>query len=140
MLLFFFFFRHGAALKKNISNLSRRVFCDAQKAESEELNGEDSKHSKPGTISWPKPVKSRKFSEAVDIEAIMSMPLSPGRGRSKITGSTRSTNDTKYEIVKAKFTNVSLKTISLTYGWSQVVTAFVGGFAITPSGKRLYLN
>ncbi|KAG7357645.1 STAS domain containing protein [Nitzschia inconspicua] len=49
------------------------------------------------------------------------------------TTTTTTTTNPQYEMYHAKPTTATLKTISLTYGKSQVVTALVGGFAITPS-------
>jgi hypothetical protein len=96
------------------------------------MNGEDDKQSKPGTVAW----HLRKFSEAVDIEAVMSPPIAQDTESNPNTK-----EDTpKYQIITAKPTNVNLKTISLTYALSQVVTAFIGGFAITPSGELWYLR
>eukprot|EP00533_Pseudo-nitzschia_delicatissima_P009457 CAMPEP_0116083310 /NCGR_PEP_ID=MMETSP0327-20121206/3201_1 /TAXON_ID=44447 /ORGANISM="Pseudo-nitzschia delicatissima, Strain B596" /LENGTH=1114 /DNA_ID=CAMNT_0003574181 /DNA_START=152 /DNA_END=3496 /DNA_ORIENTATION=+ len=124
---------HGTALKKNISNLSRKVRAiKPMVAEVEE----DAKQNKRGSFTIPKPVKSRKFSEAVDIEAVMSQPKITGTGAGNNNSGDNDKADeeaSNYEIIKAKTTSVSLKTISMTYAWSQVVTAIIGGFPITPS-------
>ena len=98
------------------------------------MDGDDDKQSKTGIVAW----HLRKFSEAVDIEAVMSPPIAQGSGSDNNNPNTKE-DSPKYEIITAKPTNVNLKTISLTYGLSQVVTAFVGGFAITPSGELRYL-
>ena len=121
--------RHGAALKKNISNLSRRVSSENYK-KSEALELEET-NGRLGTIARPPPFKSRKFSEAVDIEAVMS--FSSDRGTA---GENKNTEETSgYQIIRAKSTNLSLKWISVTYAWGQLLVAFVGGFAIIPAGK-----
>ena len=100
-------------------------------SELEEING------KAGAIPRPPPIKSRKFSEAVDIEAIMSVPLDQGTAGDNNNNEKAETS--KYKIIRAKPTNISLKLISVTYAWSQLLIAFVGGFAITPQGKVRYL-
>ena len=77
-------------------------------------------------------MRARKFSEAVDIEAVMTIPASKGaENNNDPNGETPA-----YQIIEAKPTTISLKTISFAYGWSQVVTAFVGGFASIPAGKH----
>eukprot|EP00980_Cylindrotheca_fusiformis_P000207 scaffold42_cov133-Cylindrotheca_fusiformis.AAC.4 len=101
---------HGTALKKNIPNLSRRS------------TKSDISRSPPKVLS-SKPVKSRKFSEAVDIEAVMHNPAT----------NKEETEEKTSQFVTAKPTNIMLKTILLPYGCSQFISAFVGGFAITPS-------
>lgn len=77
--------------------------------------------------------KRRRFSEAVDIEAV----LANAKGQ-ETEDENEETSD--YEIVHPKRMNVSLRWISLTYAWSQFVTAIVGGFAVTPSSKFRYLE
>eukprot|EP00531_Pseudo-nitzschia_arenysensis_P017252 CAMPEP_0116130000 /NCGR_PEP_ID=MMETSP0329-20121206/8223_1 /TAXON_ID=697910 /ORGANISM="Pseudo-nitzschia arenysensis, Strain B593" /LENGTH=1118 /DNA_ID=CAMNT_0003624303 /DNA_START=154 /DNA_END=3510 /DNA_ORIENTATION=+ len=126
---------HGAALKKNISNLSRRVLSIKPTATTSELE-EDDNQKKRGSFTFSIPVKSRKFSEAVDIEAVMAPPKAAGIGSGANVNSdnnSRSEEASNYQIIRAKSTSVSLKTISMTYAWSQVATAIVGGFAVTPS-------
>eukprot|EP00535_Pseudo-nitzschia_heimii_P009560 CAMPEP_0197192470 /NCGR_PEP_ID=MMETSP1423-20130617/25121_1 /TAXON_ID=476441 /ORGANISM="Pseudo-nitzschia heimii, Strain UNC1101" /LENGTH=1092 /DNA_ID=CAMNT_0042645353 /DNA_START=98 /DNA_END=3373 /DNA_ORIENTATION=- len=117
---------HGAALKKNIPNLSRRVSTDKfKKLEAREREDENGRLE---TIPRAPPVKSRKFSEAVDIEAIMSVPLNQGTADETNNGERAS----GYQIIRGKSTNISLKFISVTYAWTQLLVAFVGGFAILP--------
>lgn len=50
-----------------------------------------------------------------------------------INGTVDDESKQEFEIYQAKPTSATLKTISLTYGKSQVVSAIVGGFAVTPS-------
>lgn len=122
--------RHGAALKKNIPNLSRTVLKEtiANDVEDIKCGNNEIKINKPPSI------KSRKFSEAVDIEAVMRPLLAQAK-----TNNTDNTNDNKeaeiakYHTVHAKPTSITLKNIYLTYGWSQAVTFIVGGFPITPA-------
>ncbi|KAL3904187.1 MAG: hypothetical protein SGILL_010164, partial [Bacillariaceae sp.] len=78
----------------------------------------------------PPKVKSRKFSEAVDIEAVMMPALG---GDPAKTGDDKTDKQPEYVMYHAPPTRATLKEISLTYGNSQIVTAIVGGFAITPS-------
>lgn len=99
---------------------------------------EDGNQKKRGSFTFSIPVKSRKFSEAVDIEAVMAPLKATGAGSgANVSGDSNSGREkaSDYEIIRAKSTSVSLKTISMTYAWSQVATAIVGGFAVTPSGK-----
>jgi Sulfate permease family len=131
-----FVHRHGAALKKNVPNLSRKVRSDDPILEKNQkrIESEDSKAAVGiHILSKPPSVKSRKFSEAVDIEAVMQ--LSPSK--SYINNGTAETmddnNKPQFEIYQAKPTSATLKMISLCYGKSQIVTSIVGGFAITPS-------
>jgi MFS superfamily sulfate permease-like transporter len=118
---------HGAALKKNIPNLARKVRSDDPALTSFSV-GDDGALSPNHRTSHPK-VRSRRFSEAVDIEAVMQ----PFNGNTQ-GGNGEAEQKPKYEILHAKPTNVSLKSISLTYGCSQLVSALVGGFAVTPAG------
>jgi hypothetical protein len=110
---------HGAALKKNIPNLSRTV------ASAPDGTEEPSIILPPKILAKPASIRMRKFSEAVDIEAVI---LPVGKGES-------SSSDKKADVhvIHAKPTNISLKDILLPYGLSQFVAALVGGFAATPS-------
>jgi hypothetical protein len=105
---------HGTALKKNIPNLSRTV------------RSKDivviSRSPMRSTVKPPS-LKARKFSEAVDIEAVMLPTSTYGVGLE---------NPDSF-VEHAKPTNISLKAILIPYGMSQFLAAFVGGFAITPS-------
>jgi hypothetical protein len=103
---------HGTALKKNIPNLSRTV-------RSKDIVDRSPMRS---TVQPPS-LKARKFSEAVDIEAVMLPTSTAGGGLEK--------PDSIVE--HAKPTNISLKAILIPYGMSQFLAAVVGGFAITPS-------
>jgi hypothetical protein len=104
---------HGTALKKNIPNLSRKA-----KQSDSSLSS-----LKPiPSLPLPKPVRSRKFSEAVDIEADM-------HHHAATKGSDVNSN----KVVTAKPTNITLKEILLPYGYSQFISALVGGFAVTPA-------
>ena len=124
--------RHGAALKKNVPNLSRKVRSDDPilKKNKPATDLPDEKQQLAISNNSSK-AKSRKFSEAVDIEAVM-QPL-PSASATSTNGESDESGP-KYEIYQAKPTDVTLKTISLVYGKSQIVSALVGGFAITPSG------
>jgi hypothetical protein len=106
---------HGTALKKNIPNLSRIVRSKDVVVIS---------RSPMRSTMKPPSLKARKFSEAVDIEAVM-LPTSAAVGG----------GSEKPDIIveHAKPTNISLKAILIPYGMSQFLAAFVGGFAITPS-------
>ena len=139
--MFFCLFRHGAALKKNISNLARRVLSDDKPTAAIASESEDGKHNNNEIIiSKPPSIKSRKFSEAVDIEAVMSVPVAQAITKNGNSNDGKEVETPKYQIIQANSTNISLKTISLTYGWSQVMTALVGGFAVTPAGKNQYVR
>jgi hypothetical protein len=100
---------HGTALKKNIPNLARTVKID------------DSSVASPfrTSISRP-PTKARTFSEAVDIEAVM-QPIAAGAAKPTT------------KVIHAKPTNITLKKILIQYGYSQFISAAVGGFACAPS-------
>ncbi|KAG7357640.1 cyclic nucleotide-binding protein [Nitzschia inconspicua] len=165
---------HGAALKKNIPNLARKVRSDDpileknKKQTSQQSNDNDNHNDNTANtaivvgahvLQRPPSIKYRTFSEAVDIEAVMQttttttttmIPSNTKQMTTTTNGRTTesnhhdnnndSDNDNKdtttkpqYEMYHAKPTTATLKTISLTYGKSQVVTALVGGFAITPS-------
>jgi len=104
---------HGAALKKNLPNLSRTV----KGAEPPEETVE-----KP--LPKPLAIRSRFFSEAVDIEAVM-LPTT--------NGAASADPKKNAHFVRAKSSNISLKTILTPYGISQFVSALFGGFAATPS-------
>jgi len=128
---------HGAALKKNISNLSRRVLntpTTETTAASAEIKNEDGNDGLTERIPKSSYIKSRKFSEAVDIEAVMSLPVPHDIANSSSSNiNDPEAENAKYKIIQAKSTNKSLKTVSLAYGWSQVFNVVAGGFAITPS-------
>jgi len=149
--MFFFSFHssHGAALKKNVGNLSRKVLHEETRksaALTENESGDESNGASERVILPEPPLvkKSRKFSEAVDIEAVMSTQAVNGSANySSISSSNTTTNNgggeesegPKDRFVQAKSTNISLKAVSLAYGWSQVFNVIAGGFAITPSGE-----
>jgi hypothetical protein len=118
---------HGAALKKNIPNLVRRVRSDDPALT--KFNNNDAGSLSPTNKVNPPNVRSRTFSEAVDIEAVMQQ----ANGVIQV-GNGEPGDKPKYEMLYAKPSNVSLKSISFTYGCSQVVSALVGGFAVTPAG------
>jgi hypothetical protein len=122
--------RHGAALKKNIPNLSRTVLKETTASDAE-----DSKHSNNEIkINKPPSIKSRKFSEAVDIEAVMRPLLAQAKNNNvDNTNDDKKAEIAKYHTVHAKPTSITLKNIYLAYGWSQAVTFIVGGFPITPA-------
>lgn len=117
---------HGAALKKNIPNLARKVRSDDPALKRFSIDDDES--VSPKHKMNPPKVKSRTFSEAVDIEAVMQA----GSGVNEVA-----VEKPEYEMLHAKPSNVSLKSISLTYGYSQVVSALVGGFAVTPAGTLI---
>lgn len=165
---------HGAALKKNIPNLARKVRSDDPALKRFGISDEGSLSPKHKVS--PTKARSRTFSEAVDIEVVMqpiigstesgngeagdkkkyemllAKPSNVSRKFSEavdidvvmqpIIGNNESGNGEaddkpKYEMLLAKPSNVSLKSISLTYGWSQLVSALVGGFAVTPAGTSI---
>jgi hypothetical protein len=103
---------HGTALKKNIPNLSRKVKLDKAANKSDT----SLKPNKPPLLVRPKPIKSRKFSEAVDIEAVMypsqSIP------NSKVV------ENQSFKVECAKPTNIPLKAILLPYGEFEVAYFF----------------
>ena len=109
---------HGAALKKNIPNLVRKVSVNSKQENREEI-------VKSPRMTVPARARNRTFSEAVDIEAVlkpfsMSMRVVADEGSSIAE-------------IRAQPTNISLKSILGPYGVSQIVGALVGGFAVTPS-------
>jgi len=98
---------HGTALKKNVPNLARPAMASdfVESPEKRRPSVAQNRHK-------------RLFSEALDIEAVMS--------------STRDKSSEK-PIYRAKDTNISLETILTEYGHSQYVSALIGSFGITPS-------
>jgi hypothetical protein len=115
---------HGTALKKNIPNLSRTVKADDPSAAA--LMGSPPVSPAPN-MRRPAPIRSRKFSEAVDIEAVIEQPSN---------GAAANADASKTEaavVIHAKPTNIPLKEILLQYGYSQFVVTLVGGIAITPA-------
>ena len=104
---------HGTALKKNIPTLTRV----------EKINNDPVKEViQPLALSRrPTVVRAhqRKFSEAVDIDGTQTE-----RTASVITNAT--------VVVTAKPTKASLKAILTQYGYSQLISGMVGGFAVIP--------
>ena len=100
---------HATALKKNIPNLARTVKID------------DSSVASPTRTPIPRPpTKARTFSEAVDIEAVVQqIPAGTAKPTTKV--------------IRAKPTNINLKKILIQDGYSQFISAAVGGFACAPS-------
>lgn len=103
---------HGAALKKNVPNLSR-----VEKVEEPEI---------PSRLSLARQSTARManrhrrvFSEAMDIEHVPTEPTDIGNGEAT-------------HVVTAKPTNASLKEILLQYGIAQYACGLVGSFAVTP--------
>jgi hypothetical protein len=107
---------HGAALKKNIPNMTRTIKTTVEV--------EEKKFAPSPRIPRPIGIASRKFSEAVDIEAVVPAPSNKA---------TTSTVPSGVTIEHARPSNISLKSILTTYGISQLVSAIFGGFAITPA-------
>ena len=103
---------HGAALKKNIPNLARKVPAGSKP----EIRDEAMESPR---MTVPDRVRHRTFSEAVDIEAVLK-PF----GMSMRVGPDESNNITE---IRAEPTNISLKSILRPYGVSQLVAALVGG-------------
>jgi hypothetical protein len=104
---------HGTALKKNIPTLTR-VETVAAETVVEPL--------RPlGLTNRPAIIQAhlRKFSEAVDIEG--------PRPEAEVSVDTSTTI-----LVTAKQTKASLKTILTQYGYSQLISGIVGGFASIP--------
>jgi hypothetical protein len=116
---------HGTALKKNIPNLSRTVKADDPSAAA--LMGSPPVSPAPN-MRRPAPIRSRKFSEAVDIEAVIEQPSNGTAANADTTSKTEET-----VMIHAKPTNIPLKEILLQYGYSQFVVTLVGGIAITPA-------
>lgn len=108
---------HGAALKKNIPNLARTE----KSSRTEELVADDEAMAIPRPVAF----RARQFSEAVDIEAVMQVQSKLATGPTNVASGG--------VVVHAKPSNISLKSILVPYGISQFVSAFFGGFAITPS-------
>ncbi len=106
---------HGAALKKNLPNLSRTI-------KGADVIKEDIQSSP--TIVRPVTIRTRQFSESVDIEAVMQ--IAP-----KL--SALSTSKKADQVIHAPPSNISFKAILAPYGISQFVSALFGGFAITPA-------
>ena len=104
---------HATALKKNIPNLVREA----------RPNDPVAPPSPKATLTAAS-TRSRKFSEAVDIEVVMQQP------------STENVGNKPEEVVSkfhAKPTNIPLKSVLAPYAYSQFFASLVGGFAITPS-------
>ena len=106
---------HAAALKKNLLNLSRTVHATDEK--------QDVPQPSP-TIRRPAGLRTRQFSETVDIEAVMLFaPKAPA---------TTIPNKVA-QVIRPKPSNLALKAILAPYGLSQFVAALFGGFAVTPA-------
>ena len=120
---------HGAALRKNIGLMQRRV--PASKIATEE-NGHSTLHEaresirKLSTRNIPSPVRfrTRQVSEAVDLDSF---------GVNLTTGLDAPNNETKWVVTQSKPTKHTLTEILAQYAYSQYICAFVGGFAMTPS-------
>jgi CRP-like cAMP-binding protein len=131
-----FLTRHGAALKKNVPNLSRKVRSDDPILEKnrKRVTSEDQMTADGiRVVNKPPTVKARTFSEAVDIEAVLQTAPSKMGSTNGAAEDGDDENKPQFEIYQAKPTSATLKQISLSYGKSQIVSALVGGFAITPS-------
>jgi hypothetical protein len=105
---------HGTALKKNIPTLSRV----------EKMNNDPVREAiQPLALSRkPTVVRAhhRKFSEALDIDGTQQE-----RTASAVAA-------TAMVVVTAKPTKASLKAILTQYGYSQLISGLVGGFAVIP--------
>lgn len=114
---------HGAALKKNLPNLTRTV----QGAEATQQEADSEAMDRSPKLSKPVGIRARQFSEAVDIEAVMQPPTT--------TAAANTTTEPKTNtfVIHAKPSNIALKDILFPYGMSQYVSALFGGFAATPS-------
>lgn len=104
---------HGAALKKNVPNLSRIEKAEVEGSLRRLTKGLSSRFVTRGA-------HRRKFSEVLDIEHMVVPDLGNASGPAAT-------------VVNAKPTQVSLKDILFQYGISQFICGAVGGFAITPS-------
>jgi hypothetical protein len=104
---------HGTALKKNIPTLSR---VEKVKKETAVETVRPLALSRKPTVLRS---HQRKFSEAVDIDGAQQEQ-------------TTSTNVHATIVVTAKPTKASLKTILTQYGYSQIISGLVGGFAVIP--------
>jgi hypothetical protein len=119
---------HGAALKKSVPNLSRLeevpVASQAAAAAAAASAWSDSISSasplrRPSALSPDK----RRFSEAIDIEAVFASD----------TAAAENGCDETMHMVSASPTHASLQYILYQYGLSQFVCALVGSFPITPN-------
>jgi hypothetical protein len=103
---------HGTALKKNVPTMSRM----------EKVKVEPAETLKPLTLARKTTVKQghrRRFSEVVDIDGIQ-----PEASANTGTSATI--------VVMAKPTQATLKEILVQYGYSQLISCLVGGFAVIP--------
>jgi len=104
---------HGAALKKNVPNLSRLEIVKQEPLSRLSL-------TRQSTARLTNRHK-RIFSEAIDIEQVQEAP-----------SQAKNQNGVDTHVVTAKPTNASLKEILLQYGYAQFMCALVGSFAVTP--------
>lgn len=114
----------GAAMKKNVANMSRTVKNTEVVEEKLVLSPQI---ARPVSLRS----KSRMFSEAVDIEVAAPPPTTTTNGSSKKGSNPAIASGMK--IIQAKPSNISLKIILTTYGNSQLISAIFGGFAISPA-------
>jgi hypothetical protein len=104
---------HGTALKKNVATMSRMERVKVEPVV-EPL--------KPLTLARKTTVKQghrRRFSEVVDIDGIQPVEASADASCATV-------------LVTAKPTQATLKEILVQYGYSQLISSLVGGFAIIP--------
>lgn len=117
---------HGAALRKNIGLMERRVHANKVVTEENGHNDDQESITKPSIGSIPAPVRFRKrqVSEAVDLDFFAT----------NIPTSHEATNiETKWVVTQSKPTKHTLTEILAQYAYSQYICAFVGGLAMTPS-------
>lgn len=112
---------HGAALKKNVPNLQRKVRAATTATEP---GGSPTKRALPKPVSIG--AHRRLFSEAVDIEQ-MNLPSAD------VDGTDAGTATKTLITEQAAPTKHSLNEILLLYGLSQFLCALIGSFGITPS-------
>jgi hypothetical protein len=118
---------HGAALKKSVPNLSRleevpvasHAAAAAASAWSDSISSA-SPLRRPSALSPDK----RRFSEAIDIEAVFASDTTAAAGNG---------GDETMHMVSASPTHASMQYILYQYGLSQFVCALVGSFPITPN-------
>ena len=129
-----FLHRHGAALKKNIPNLARIVSSEILVKENKTMSTTNGVKDEKNSVKVnTRNLHAIKFSETVDIEAVMMTPFA--QDKTYNANGTKGDREAKFRTVYAKPTSIFLKDIYESYGWSQIVTFIVGGFPITPAGK-----
>ena len=112
---------HGAALKKNVTNMQRVI----------KRNGNTPLPPPPFNRSVSRNSKNhhRGFSEALDLEQMAATP----KATAVSNGAAAASDGETIELEIAKPTRHTLNEILIQYTWSQYICAAVGSFGITPS-------